>query len=64
MAILKLAPLALLIVVGPQLLGCSKKLAGDTSFTEAKKGFDKELSPDQRQAAIKQLQTETARDKR
>jgi hypothetical protein len=64
MAILKLAHLALLIVVGSPLLGCSKKLAGDTSFAEAKEGFSKELSRDQRKAAIKQLQAETAGDKR
>jgi hypothetical protein len=37
-----------------------KAAAGDTSFIRAKKGFEKELTPDQRKAAIKQLQTETA----
>jgi hypothetical protein len=59
MAILRLAPLVLLIVAGAALMGCSKNLSGP-SFTEAKKGFEKELSPDQRKAAMKQLQTETA----
>jgi len=59
MAILRLAPLIFLIVAGPELMGCSKP-SRDTSFTEANKGFEKELSPDQRKAAIKQLQTETA----
>jgi hypothetical protein len=42
-------------------LACSKKpLPGDASFIQAKKGFEKELTPDQRKAAIKQLQTQTA----
>jgi hypothetical protein len=59
MTILRLAPLVFLIAAGPSLMGCSKP-SGDTSFTEAKKGFEKELSPQQRKAAIKQLQTETA----
>ena len=60
MAILRLAPFVLLIVAGPELMGCAKTPSGDTSFNEAKKGFGKELSPAQRKAAIKQLQTETA----
>jgi hypothetical protein len=63
-ALQSLSFVSTLAIVLTYLLGCSEKLAGDTSFTEAKKDFDKELSPDQRQAAIKQLQTETARDKR
>ena len=50
----------MLIVAGPELMGCAKTPSGDTSFNEAKKGFGKELSPAQRKAAIKQLQTETA----
>jgi hypothetical protein len=50
-----------LISVAGLNLACSKKpLPGDTSFTQAKKGFEKELTPDQRKAAIKHLQTETA----
>jgi hypothetical protein len=60
MFILRLTPLVLLILAAPALMGCSKKLSGDTSFTQAKKGFEKELSPGERKAAIKQLQTETA----
>jgi hypothetical protein len=50
-----------LISVAGLNLACSKKpLPGNTSFIQAKKGFEKELTPDQRKAAIKQLQTETA----
>ena len=37
---------------------CTKKLDGNTSFKEATKGFQKELTKDQRKAAIEQLQTE------
>jgi hypothetical protein len=59
MAILRVTPLVLLILAGPELMGCSKA-ADDTSFTQASKGFEKELSPDQRKAVIKQLETETA----
>ena len=62
MAILKAAPILLLFVfAGPELLGCDKKLSGDTSFKEANKRFETELTRDQRKTAIKQLQTETAR---
>ena len=57
MTILRVAWLVLLIV--PGLLSCSKP-SSDTSFKEAQKGFEKELSSDQRKAAIKQLQGETA----
>ena len=59
MAILRLTLLVLIIVANPELMGCSKATDG-TSFTEASKGFEKELTPDQRKAAIKQLQTGTA----
>ena len=59
MAILRVTLLVLLIVASPELMGCSKA-TDDTSFSEASKGFEKELTPDQRKAAIKQLQTETA----
>jgi len=45
--------------MGLQLSSCSEKRDGDTSFREASKGFEKELTSDQRKAAIKQLQTET-----
>ena len=38
---------------------CTKKLDGNTSFKEATKGFQKELTKDQLNAAIEQLQTET-----
>jgi hypothetical protein len=59
MAILRLPSLVLLIAVGLSPTGCTKP-SGDTSFTQAKKGFEKELTPQQRKAVIKQLQTETA----
>jgi hypothetical protein len=49
----------LIIVANPELIGCSKATE-NTSFAEASKGFEKELTPDQRTAAIKQLPTETA----
>ena len=42
------------------LLNCTKKIDGNTSFKEATKGFQKELTNDQRKSAIEQLQTETA----
>jgi hypothetical protein len=57
----RLAIFVLLLGVGLNLSCCSKKpLPGDTSFSEANKGFQKELTPEQRKAAIKNLQTETA----
>jgi hypothetical protein len=55
----KMRTLILVLGVGLGLLSCTK-LEGNTSFDEAEKGFKKELTPDQRKAAIKQLQTETA----
>jgi hypothetical protein len=53
------AAVIVLIGMGLQLSSCSEKRDGDTSFREASKGFEKELTSDQRKAAIKQLQTET-----
>jgi hypothetical protein len=50
----------LLLGVGLNLLSCNKKIDGDTSFKEATKGFQRELTKDQRKSAIEQLQTETA----
>ena len=50
----------LLLGVGLILLSCTKKIDGNTSFREATKGFQKELTKDQRKSAIEQLQTETA----
>ena len=55
----RLTIFVLLKVVGPNLSGCTKKLDGNTSFNEARKGFQKELTTDQRKAAIKDLQTQT-----
>ena len=49
----------ILIAMALQLSSCSEKRDGDTTFKEASKGFAKELTSDQRKAAIKQLQTET-----
>jgi hypothetical protein len=43
MAILRVTLLVLLIVASPELMGCSKATDG-TSFTEASKGFEKELN--------------------
>ena len=56
----KPAALVLIMAIGLNPVACSKKpLPGDTSFTKAKEGFEKELTRDQRKAAIKQLQTQT-----
>jgi hypothetical protein len=53
------SPTSLVLIAGIS-LGCSEgPLAGDTSFREAKKGFEKEMTPAQRKAAIKDLQTQT-----
>ena len=56
----RIATFALLLGVGLILLSCTKKNDGNTSFREATKGFQKELTKDQRKSAIEQLQTETA----
>ena len=58
----KLAAFVLLMGVGLNLLGCSERPHGDATFKEVSKGFKKELTKEQREAAIKQLQTETAGD--
>jgi hypothetical protein len=55
----RLTTFVLLTVVGLNLSSCTKKLDGNTSFNEARKGFQKELTTDQRKAAIKDLQTQT-----
>jgi|SoiMethySBSTD1v2_1073268.scaffolds.fasta_scaffold377538_4 hypothetical protein len=55
----KLAAFVFLIGAGLDLSGCSEKHSGDTNFKEATKGFKKELTSEQRKAAIKELQTET-----
>ncbi len=56
----RITAFVLFLGVGLNLLSCAKKIDGNTSFNEAQKGFEKELSSDQRKAAIKQLQGETA----
>jgi len=56
----KMTTFILVLGLGLSLLGCTKKLEGNTSFDEAQKGFQKELTQDQRKEAIKQLQTETS----
>jgi hypothetical protein len=49
-----------LTLMGGFNLACSRgPVAGDTTFNEAKKGFEKEMTPAQRKAAIKDLQTQT-----
>ena len=56
---LRLITFVLLLGTGVSYPSCTKKLDGNTSFKEATKGFQKELTKDQRKAAIEQLQTET-----
>jgi hypothetical protein len=56
----RLTTFVLLLGIGLNLPSCTKKLDGNTSFKEATKGFQKELTKDQRKSAIEQLQTETA----
>ena len=54
-----LAAASLILIAGLS-LACSKgPLAGDSTFREAEKGFEKEMTPTQRKAAIKGLQAET-----
>jgi hypothetical protein len=60
MSLLKLVAFVLLVGVGLSFLGCTKRLSGDTSYAEANKGFEKQLTRVQRDAATKQLQTQTA----
>ena len=55
----RITTFVLLLAVGLNLLNCTKKIDGNTSFREATKGFQKELTTDQRKAAIKDLQTQT-----
>jgi hypothetical protein len=56
----KLAALVLILAIGLNLVACSKKPSvGDTTFARERKGFEKELTADQRKSAIKELQTET-----
>jgi len=57
---LRITTFVLLLGLGLSLPSCAQKLEGNTSFSEAGKGFQKELTTDQRKAAIKDLQTETA----
>jgi hypothetical protein len=45
------------------LLGCSERMHGDTSFKEANRRFEGELTPEERKSAIKQLQRETSGSK-
>ena len=60
MTLLQLTVFLFLLGVSTNFLGCAKKLPSDTSFTQVKKGFERELTPDQRKATIKKLQTETS----
>lgn len=49
---------AFLILIAGLNPACSKgPMEGHTTFREAQKGFEKEMTPDQRKAAIKDLQT-------
>ena len=57
---LRITTFVLFLGVGLNLPSCTKQLDGNTSFKEATKGFQKELTKDQRKSAIEQLQTEKA----
>ena len=57
---LRITIFVLLLGVGLSLPSSTKKIDGNTSVGEATKGFQKELTKDQRKSAIEQLQTETA----
>jgi hypothetical protein len=57
---LRIIIFVLLLGVGLSLPSCTKKIDGNTSFREAGKGFQKELTTEQRKSAIRDLQTETA----
>ena len=48
----RITAFVLLLGVGLNLLSCTKKIDGNTSFKEATKGFQKELTKDQRKSAI------------
>ena len=51
------------IIASLGLLSCSERMHGDTTFREANRGFDGELTPEQRKAAIRKLQQETSGNK-
>jgi hypothetical protein len=48
------------IIASLGLLSCSERIHGDTTFKDANRGFDGELTPEQRKATIRKLQRETA----
>jgi hypothetical protein len=50
---------ASLVLIAGISLACSKGPLADTTFSEAKNGFENEMTPAQRKAAIKDLQTQT-----
>jgi hypothetical protein len=50
---------ASLVLIAGISFACSKGPLADTTFSEAKKGFENEMTPAQRKAAIKDLQTQT-----
>jgi hypothetical protein len=51
---------AFLILIAGLNPACSRgPLGGDTTFREAEKGFEKEMTPAQQKAAIKDLQNQT-----
>jgi hypothetical protein len=51
------------IAMALALLSCSERMHGDTTFKEARRGFEGELSPEERKAAIRQLQRDTSESK-
>jgi hypothetical protein len=51
--------LILIMAAGFSLMACQRPLHGDTTFKTVEKGFDPEMTPAQREAAIKELQAKT-----
>jgi len=47
---------------GLSLMGCQKPLHGDTSFEQQNERFEGEMTPAQREQAIKEMQTKTDHD--
>jgi hypothetical protein len=49
-----------MLAAGSSIMACSQKpLPGETTFERAKEGFVGEISPAEREAAIKELQSKT-----
>jgi hypothetical protein len=50
------------MAAGLSLTACQKPIHGDTSFEQQNKGFEGEMTPAQREQAIKEMQTKTGHD--